>query len=51
MGKLFGWILMLLAIYVGITLYTEGWDYAFGGILAPIGASEGDEEEARRGPN
>lgn len=34
MGRLIGLILMLIAIYVGISLYTEGTDHAFGGILA-----------------
>ncbi|UCE86370.1 MAG: hypothetical protein JSU66_01095 [Deltaproteobacteria bacterium] len=36
MGKAFGWILMLLALYIGMTIYTEGMDQAFGGIFAPL---------------
>jgi hypothetical protein len=36
MGKLFGLILLLAALWVGITLYTEGTENAFGGIFAPI---------------
>jgi hypothetical protein len=34
MGKAFGLILMLIALYVGMTIYTEGIDQAFGGALA-----------------
>ena len=36
MGKLFGLILMLAALYVGMTIYTEGLEQAFGGIFAPL---------------
>ena len=34
MGMAFGLILMLIALYVGMTIYTEGIDQAFGGALA-----------------
>jgi len=36
MGKLFGLILMLAALYVGMSLYTQGLESAFGGAFAPI---------------
>lgn len=36
MGKAFGIVLMLGALYVGLTLYTEGVDQAFDGVLAGV---------------
>jgi hypothetical protein len=36
MGRLFGLVLLLLSLYVGMTLYTEGIRSAFGGAFAPI---------------
>ena len=36
MGRLFGLVLMLISLYIGMTLYTEGIEHAFGGALAPI---------------
>jgi hypothetical protein len=36
MGKLFGLVLMLGALYVGLTVYAEGIDHAFGGALAGV---------------
>ena len=36
MGKVFGILLMVFAIWVGLTLYTEGTDRAFGGLLSHI---------------
>lgn len=36
MGKAFGLILMLISLYIGMTIYTEGIEAAFGGIFAPI---------------
>jgi hypothetical protein len=36
MGKAFGLILMLAALYVGMTIYAEGLESAFGGAFAPI---------------
>jgi hypothetical protein len=35
-GKAFGLILMLISMYIGMTIYTEGIEAAFGGIFAPI---------------
>ena len=36
MGRAFGLVLILIAIYIGMTLYTEGIESGFGGALAPI---------------
>jgi hypothetical protein len=36
MGKLFGLVAMLVALYVAMTLYTKGIESAFGGAFAPI---------------
>jgi hypothetical protein len=41
MAKAFGLILMLAAMYVGMTIYTQGLERAFGGIFAPIDAGPG----------
>jgi hypothetical protein len=37
MGKVFGILFMVLAIWVGIEIYTKGSDRAFGGALAWLG--------------
>ncbi len=36
MGKLFGLVAMLVALYVAMTVYTKGIEGAFGGAFAPI---------------
>jgi hypothetical protein len=36
MGRAFGLVLILMALYVAMTLYTEGIESAFGGAFAPI---------------
>jgi hypothetical protein len=36
MGKIFGLVAMLVALYVAMTLYTKGIEGAFGGAFAPI---------------
>ena len=36
MGKAFGLIAMLIALYVGMKIYTEGMDHALGGVFAPV---------------
>ncbi len=36
MGKFLGLVVMLAALYVGMTLYTKGIEGAFGGAFAPI---------------
>ncbi len=39
MGKLFGFVVILLGIWIGMTIFIEGTDRAFGGIFASSGAS------------
>ena len=41
MAKAFGLIMILIAIYIGMTIYTEGIENAYGGIFAPIASSDG----------
>ena len=40
MGKLFGIILLVLGIWLGVEVFTEGVDGAFGGIFASGSADE-----------
>jgi hypothetical protein len=48
MGKLFAIVLMVIAIWVGITVFTEGSDRAFGGLFAgSTGSSTLEATEAR----
>jgi hypothetical protein len=44
MGRLFGIVLVLGAIYVGMTIYAEGIENAFGGAFAPIESYDEREE-------
>jgi hypothetical protein len=44
MGRIFGIVLVLAAIYVGMTVYTEGIENAFGGAFAPIEPIDQGEE-------
>jgi len=46
MAKAFGLILMLVALYIGMTIYTQGIENAYGGIFAPIAPSGGDSPMA-----
>ena len=46
MTKAFGIIMMLIALYIGMTIYSEGIEQAYGGIFAPIASSEGDSPMA-----
>jgi len=50
MGKLFGLVVIVLGIYAGMELYTEGTRGAFGGALVDLGMVEapaaGEAEEA-----
>jgi hypothetical protein len=46
MAKAFGLILMLIALYIGMTIYTQGIENAYGGIFAPIASSDGDNPMA-----
>lgn len=36
MSKAFGLIAILIALYIGMTIYTEGLENALGGVFAPI---------------
>ena len=36
MARTFGLVLMLVALYVGMTIYTRGVEHLFGGAFAPI---------------
>jgi hypothetical protein len=36
MGRAFGLVLILIAMYIGMTIYTKGIESSFGGALAPI---------------
>jgi hypothetical protein len=40
MGKAFGLALIVLGIYVGMELYTEGTQGAFGGALVSLGMAD-----------
>ena len=48
MGKIFGLLAIVLGIYVGMELYTEGMQNAFGGVFAKLGLEEEPEGEAKR---
>lgn len=43
MGKAFGWIMMLAALYVGMTIYAKGIDQATSDLFSPIASSEGHD--------
>ena len=36
MGRMFGILFILCAVYVGLTLYTEGTENAFNGLFSPL---------------
>jgi hypothetical protein len=36
MSKAFGLVAILVAMYIGMTIYTKGIEHAFGGALAPL---------------
>lgn len=40
MGKAFGLVLMVAALWVGLEIYTEGMQSAFGGVFAKTGLVE-----------
>ena len=49
MGKIFGILLLVVGIWVGLEIYTEGTQNAFGGAFAFLGeSSDGDEMRDRR---
>jgi hypothetical protein len=48
MGKIFGLVAMLVALYVAMTLYTKGIEGAFGGAFAPSEAVDNRTAPAAR---
>ena len=36
MGKAFGLVMMMIALYVGMTVYSKGFDQAYSSAFAPI---------------
>lgn len=46
MGRFFGLVLMLIAIYLGMTLYSEGLEGMLGSAFAPIESREGGTPRA-----
>jgi hypothetical protein len=49
MGKMFGILLVVVGIWVGLEIYTQGTQNAFGGAFAFLGESgDGDETRDRR---
>ncbi len=51
MGKLLAIVLMVIAIWVAVTVYSEGTDRAFGGLFAgSLGSSTVDVTETRSTP-
>jgi hypothetical protein len=36
MGKAFGLVVMLISLYIGMTIYTKGFDQAYSSAFAPI---------------
>ncbi len=43
MGKAFGLVLMLIALWVGLEIYLKGTQGALGGIFAPVESVRGDD--------
>jgi hypothetical protein len=43
MAKAFGLVAILVAMYIGMTIYTKGLEHVFGGAFAPLEAS-GDRD-------
>lgn len=42
MGKMFGLVLIVIALWVGLQIYNEGTENVFGGIFAPVESVRGD---------
>lgn len=42
MGKVFGILLIVVAVWVGLTIFNEGTDAAFGGLFAGSGEAVAD---------
>ena len=52
MGKLFAIVLIVVAVWVGLTVYTQGTDQAFGGLFARFsGSSTLDSPATRSAPH
>ncbi len=49
MARLIGLLLMIAGIFLGISIYTEGTERTFAGLLGSDGAEPQVEEEARAG--
>lgn len=48
MGKLFAIVLIVIAVWVGLTVYTQGTDQAFGGLFARFSGSSALDAPATR---
>jgi hypothetical protein len=46
MGKAFGLVLIVVGLWVGLEIYTEGMHGAFGGVLAGESAQAPEEQQA-----
>ena len=49
MGKAFGLVMMVIALYVGMTVYTKGFDQAYSQVFAPIQPMSQREEPLATG--
>ena len=50
MGKMFGILMVMAAVWVGMTVYSQGVDQAYGGLFAGNGGREQVAQSQRRGP-
>jgi hypothetical protein len=48
MAKIFGILLIVLGVWVGMEIFTKGTDGAFGGIFASAGSAPAAAEEGSR---
>lgn len=46
MGRIFGILFIVLAVWTGVEVYTEGSAGAFGGLFARLGFVEDEQEPA-----
>ncbi len=47
MGRMFGLVLLLVSVWVGVEVYTRGLEGAFGGALASFAADDSPAHRAR----
>lgn len=47
MGKIFGILMIVMGVWVGLTVYTEGVDRAFGGLFGRLGLAGPRAESSR----